>query len=424
MPLDIKSQDKYKKITDYTIINKPTGSKIDTDSSHTQTTKNQKRPISLNQHNLVSTSKRPKSSPYMKMDDNSPVANSPSTSNSAELNTQGGSDCDALQKALGSLLNKFRSLRDSVKLDYVDLKQTITRQKEELQKELVHKIDNNTKQLSLISDENKLLHKENTEFKSRLDKIEQDQLRNNVLVTGIQERPYEQYSTMKLRIQEMIAVTINSGNAAQDLETAKSIEITDCKRLGKYRNNYARPISATSATSNDKESFLSNKCQLPNGIYTNKEYPLHIKCNRDKLRPILCLAKSLPQYQEKSKMVADKLIINGTSYDVDNIHTLPPELAAFKAVEKSNDTHLVFTGELSPYSNLHRSPFTINSHQFHSSEQWIQYQKALAFGDSYTANPILQNESAIDCKWLSYKIKGVDNEKWCNDGYELCFDGV
>ena len=200
------------------------------------------------------------------MDDNSFVANSPLTSNSADLNTQDGSDCDKLQKALGPLLNKFRSLRDSVKSDYADLKQTITKQKEELQKELVHKIDSNTKQLSLILDENKLLRKENTELRSRLDMIEQSQLRNNFLVTGIQKGPYEQYST-KLRIQEMIAVTINSGNVAQDLETAKSIEITDCKRLGKYRNNYARPISVTFAIRDDKESFLSNKRQLPNGIY-------------------------------------------------------------------------------------------------------------------------------------------------------------
>ena len=357
------------------------------------------------------------------MDDNSLVVNFPSTSNSAKLNTKNGNDCDKFQKALDPLLSEFRSLRDSVKLDYADLKHTITKQKEELQKELVHKIDSNTKQLSL-TEENKLLRKENTELRSRLDMIEQSQLRNNVLVTGIQGGPYEQYSTTKLRIQEMIAVTINSGNATQDLETAKSIEITDCKWLGKYRNNYARPISVTFAIRDDKESFLSNKRKLPNGIYANEEYPLHIKCNQDKLRPILRLAKTLPQYREKSKLVADKLIINGTSYGVDDIPTLPPDLAAYKAAEKSNDTHLVFTGELSPYSNLHRSPFIINSHQFHSSEQWIQYQKALAFGDSYTANLILQSESALDCKWLSYKIKGVDNVKWHNEGYELCFDGV
>ena len=182
-----------------------------------------------------------------------------------------GNDCDKLQKALGPLMNEFRSLRDSVKSDYADLKHTITKQKDELHKELVHKIDSNTKQLSLISEENKLLRKENTELKSRLDTIEQSQLRNNVLVTGIQEGPYEQYNTTKLRIQEMIAVTINSGNVVQDLETAKRIEITDCKRLGKYRNNYSRPISVTFATRDDKEMFLSNNRNLPNGIYANEE---------------------------------------------------------------------------------------------------------------------------------------------------------
>ena len=49
------------------------------------------------------------------------------------------------------------------------------------------------------------------------------------MVTGIQEGPYEQYSTTKLRVQEMIAVTLNLGNATSDLETAKGIEITNCK---------------------------------------------------------------------------------------------------------------------------------------------------------------------------------------------------
>ena len=105
----------------------------------------------------------------------------------------------------------------------------------------------------------------------------------------------------------------------------------------------------------------------------------------------------MPQYREKSKMVADKLFINGISYGVDDIPTLPPELAAYKAAERSNETHLVFAGELSPYSNMHKSPFIINGQQFHSSKH---------------------------CKRLSYKIKGVDIEKWCNEGYDLCFDGV
>ena len=103
---------------------------------------------------------------------------------------------------------------------------------------------------------------------------------------------------------------------------------------------------------------------------------------------------------------------------------LPPDLAAYKAAEKSNDSHLVFSGDLSPYSNLHRSPFTLNGQIFHSAEQWIQYQKALTFGDSFTANQILQTGTPMECKRLSYKINGVDNEKWKNEGYEVCYDGV
>ena len=421
MPLDSKLRKNCKKITEYTTIQNSNVSKKNIESICAHTNKPQKRPISPNQLNKTITSKRPKSELCVEMDDNSVL--NPSSSLSGP-NGMDGNDCDKLQKALSPLMNEFKSLRDSVKSDYNDLKHTITKQKEELQKELIHKIDSNTKQLSSISEENKLLRKENTELKSRLDTIEQNQLRNNVLVSGIQEGPYEQYNTTKLRIQEIIAVTINSGNAVQDLETAKGIEIIDCKRLGKYRNNYSRPISVTFATRDDKEMFLSNKRTLPDGVYANKEFPIHIKRNRDRLRPILRLAKSLPQYREKSKMVSDKLIINGVSYGIDNIHTLPPELAAYKAAEKSNETHLVFAGELSPYSNLHKSPFKINGQEFHSSEQWIQYQKALAFGDSYTANVILQTESALDCKQLSYKIKGVDIEKWCNEGYDLCFDGV
>ena len=232
---------------------------------------------------------------------------------------------------------------------------------------------------------------------------------------GIQEEPCEQYSTTKLAIQEMIAVTIQSGNSADDLEMAKKIEITSHTKVGKFRHNYPRPILVTFAKHADKESFLLNKRQLPSGIFANEEFPLHIKCNRDHLRPIFHLAKSLPQYCDKCKMVNDKLIVNSTSCKVEDIPNLPPDLSAYKATEKSKDTHIVFTGDLSPYSNLHVSPFTVNSQCFHSSEQWIQHQKALTFGDSFTANLILQTQTPMECKKLSYRINGVDNEKWRNE---------
>ena len=332
-----------------------------------------------------------------------------------------------LQQALGPLVTEFKLLRESVNTvhtDYKDLKQVISKQKEEIKHELIDKIDKNTTKMVEISQENRILRKENESLKSRLDRIEQNQLSNNVIITGIPEGPYEQYSITKLRVQEMIAVTIDSGDREEDLTKAKEIDITSCNRVGRYKHNVARPISVTFVTRDDKESFLSGKRKLPSGIFANEELPPHMKKRCDRLLPIYHLAKSLPEYHDKCRLTGDKLVINGISYRIEDISKLPPDLAAFKSSEKSNETHLVFAGELSPYSNFHPSPFIINGQSFHSSEQWVQYQKVLTFGDSYMANQILQSNTALECKRLSHNINGVDNDKWKSVGYDLCFDGI
>ena len=107
----------------------------------------------------------------------------------------------ALQSILGPLINEFRLLRESVNTihaDYADLKQTILKQKTKLKQELADKIDNNTIYLNAIARENKTLKKENDTLKTRLDRLEQNQLCNNVMIMRIKEGPYEQYSTTKL----------------------------------------------------------------------------------------------------------------------------------------------------------------------------------------------------------------------------------
>ena len=107
--------------------------------------------------------------------------------------------------------------------------------------------------------------------------MESIQLNNNIINTGIQEGPFEPYHITKLRVHEMRATTIDSGDAMADLETAKKVEITGCSRVGKCRHNRARPVSVTFKLHDDKELFLSCKCKLPTGVYANEEYPMHIK---------------------------------------------------------------------------------------------------------------------------------------------------
>ena len=74
--------------------------------------------------------------------------NNTSTSNLSSITE--AEDNSVLKNALGPLITEFRLLRESVETvhhDYTDLKQTISKQKEELKNELVDKIDKNTSQL-------------------------------------------------------------------------------------------------------------------------------------------------------------------------------------------------------------------------------------------------------------------------------------
>ena len=207
--------------------------------------------------------------------------------------------------------------------------------------------------------------------------------------------------------EQRVYDTISSAIAAPDpskensaLGEARAMDIAYCTRVGKYRPNHNRPISVTFTRRDDKEKVMLIKNKLPTGIYINNEYPLHVKRIRDTLRPILRLAKNNPRYKEKSKLKEDHLVINGTNFGISDLNKLPSDLAPYKATQKEDNSHIAFHGELSPYSNFHRSNFMLRDHQFHLTEQWIQYQKTLLFGDIFTANQILATTTPYESKCL------------------------
>ena len=129
-------------------------------------------------------------------------------------------------------------------------------------------------------------------------------------------------------------------------------------------------------------------------------------------------------YKDKCRIQGDKLVVDGVKYTMDNIGDLLAEIAAYKADEKSNDSHVVFHGELSPYSNFHPGKFSLDGLEYPTVEHYIQYQKALYFGDSVTASSILKSTTALDAKRLSYKIDNFNKQQWVQDGYEICKKGV
>ena len=238
------------------------------------------------------------------------------------------------------------------------------------------KVDTNSKSILKVLDENQELKRELKELKEHVSKIEMAQLNNNIIVTGIPEQPFETYEKTKQRLYDVIVEAIRNSDPTQEtfaMNTAKNIDITYCSRVGKSRPGQNRPISVSLGRKEDKEQLMGIKTKLPQGIYMNNEYPIHVKRARDTLCSILCLAKSLPSYCDKSKIEGDHLVINGIKYGLQDLHNLPAELAGYKAAQEEDEEFIAFQGELSPYSNFHHAKFVIDNHTYHSSEQWIQF---------------------------------------------------
>ena len=124
-------------------------------------------------------------------------------------------------------------------------------------------------------------------------------------------------------------------------------------------------------------------------------------------------------------MENDKLVIDGKKYGVNDLNQLPQKLHPFEVTTKSNEETLGFFGELCPFSKFF---FLYNSHmkeiKYHSSEQLIQYMKAVYCGDKITAVKILGAKNAISCKQLAYQIQNYDHQGWIDAAKELCRDGI
>ena len=76
------------------------------------------------------------------------------------------------------------------------------------------------------------------------------------------------------------------------------------------------------------------------------------------------------------------------------------------------------------FLNFYPASFSLHDINFHSSEQYIQYQKSKLFRDHKTCKKILESEDALEAKKLVKEIAGFDFRKWKESARELCEPGV
>ena len=118
------------------------------------------------------------------------------------------------------------------------------------------------------------------------------------------------------------------------------------------------------------------------------------------------------------------LVLHGTKYHVNNLHTLPTELSCFKVSSKTKDEIIGFFGELNPFSNFYDSSFNYNGVKYNNSEQFIQHAKAIHFKDEKTASDILCCNTPLEAKRLGKSVENFNLDDWKSQALNICLPGI
>ena len=150
-------------------------------------------------------------------------------------------------------------------------------------------------------------------------------------------------------------------------------------------------------------------------------FPPEVDMKRKQLYPTMRAARGQGM---QATLRVDRLIVEGKAYSTDSLHHLPPSLQECAANYNKDDTFTFYFGRNCPLSNFYPSFFTIDGHTFSSSEQFLQYSKAMMFNDQATAHTILATNIPDEQKKLGRQIANFEWQKWCNEAPEIVKRGI
>ena len=262
------------------------------------------------------------------------------------------------------------------------------------------------------------------DLKSRMNSVENKSLENNLIYHRIPDSENEFLNHLVNKLQRNFADTIDIYDDDLRLQKAREIHIARCKRLGSYQENRCRPVRVEFVYKWDANELYENRFYLGKGVYINREYNEETETARKLLRPILKASKQYIEYKNSSRLDGDKLVINGRRYGKQNLHHLPDKLKPMKVSTKEDSNTIGFFGELCPFSNFYEAEFIWNGHIYHSSEQYIQHQKAKFCGDAAAVNEILSCKTALQSKRASRNIDNYRLDDWIKFAETECIKGL
>lgn len=181
----------------------------------------------------------------------------------------------------------------------VDFKMQTELLAESFKKSILQTLD---EKLIPVLEENRKLKQEVSNLQTRLQYLERDARKNNIILHGVAEDENND-TELKDNVIESLNKISQKVEGMQDWD---KWEISNLRRLGKKNTDKKRPILITLTLTWRKYELLKNNRNFPSGIYVTEDYPKEILLKRKELK------QKKEQEERKGKIAYiryDKLII-------------------------------------------------------------------------------------------------------------------
>jgi ribA/ribD-fused uncharacterized protein len=295
---------------------------------------------------------------------------------------------------LESIMDKLTSMSDSIE----SLKDTVNQCNvnisacNEKQDSILPRIETLERDMAVVK-------REVTSLKERNIQLEAYVRRDNLIFGGLTESdPDDCANKIRLHIQNNLKIPTNE------------MKFTRVHRLGRKQPGKTRPIIVRFHYYGDRMQVWKNRKELKGHTHwIAEDFPPEIQERRRILKHILRSAIDLdprkPEDINDIFLVADRLTINGVTYTINNLRSLPEHLRPEKlSTPQIGEKVVAFYNELSPFSNFYPAKFTHEGVEYLHVEQFFCAKKAEITERPDVKHSIMQQVSPLKCKALAKNL--------------------
>lgn len=274
------------------------------------------------------------------------------------------------------------------------------------------------------------LKMENERFQQALLNETKQQIKGSIRDEMLQE----QCSHRKLNL---IFVGLAENENKTDLDIVKTflsknmsisdVDLISAYRLGKSPGSKPRPILARFVHMGHRNRVWFSKAAIKQDeakVWLQEDLPRVVKHSYRALFKVLKKAKSMGDRFPGAQIMGQSIIIDGRSYKVEDLESLPDVLRPSNMAMQQSDNTLVFFGRASPLSNHHFSPFIIEDIPFQCMEQYLAWRRAKLADRQDLIDKALLKADPLVYKSILNDLHSVKADEWNEDLLDTALVGL